>query len=419
MSFIGMLEQFSLAAILQKIEEEAKNGVLIIKQEAQWVELSFRQGQLMCIGPVRSNKTLGDRLLQAGVISQKAFQEISSTLGASLQNETLTAIALVNLEYLNKDSLYVWATQESKKVLKVLLSWTTGELYFDEGMQPPADRLLIALTVSSLVPRQTLDTPSQFAHAGAFSSVHSQKQSIFRTASSHIPDASTLPDSSQFYSTSATPSNLDSIDCSEGYAMNVVRNTDALNYPTASMSMSKRLNESLTPNHIDTAFMQPQMVLNPTDLSGLRNRNLLVQLTPEQWRLFTVADGKTTLQMACQQLVMSREQVCRVAGELVALSLVTVCLPDTWLMHDSNPFSQGLAKAGLSDSYVAQNQSARDSLPSTPIETHSQWGNGGTGATFVLGNGWVVASSPSQPLQSNELYNDSGMEYAEASGIRK
>ena len=155
MSFIGTLEQFSLAAILQQIEGEAKNGVLIIKQEAQWVELSFRQGQLMCIGPVRSNKTLGDRLLQAGVISQKAFQEISSTHGASLQNETLTVITLVNLGYLNKDSLYVWAAQESKKVLQILLSWTTGELYFDEGVQPPADRLLIALTVSSLVPLQT------------------------------------------------------------------------------------------------------------------------------------------------------------------------------------------------------------------------------------------------------------------------
>ena len=419
MSFIGTLEQFSLAAILQKIEGEAKNGVLIIKQAAQSVELSFRQGQLMCIGPVRSNKTLGDRLLQAGIISQKALQEISSTLGASLQNETLTATTLVNLGYLKQESLYVWATQEATKILQVLLSWTSGEMYFDGGLQPPSDRLLIALTVSSLVPLQTLDTPSQFAHAGTFSSVHPQTQSKFRTASAHIPQDLTIHDPSQFYGASATPSASSSIDFSEGYAMNVVRNTDALNYPIASMSMPKRLTKPLTPTYIDTAFMQPQMVLNPTDLSGLRDRNLLVQLTPEQWRLFTAADGKTTLQMACQQLVMSREQVCRVAGELVALSLVTVCLPDSWQMHDSNPFPTDLANAGLSDNYVAQTQSNNYSFPSTPIETHSQWGNGGTGATFVLGNGWVVASSPSQPLQSHELYNDSGMEYAEANGIRK
>ena len=133
MSFIGTLEQFSLSTILQKIEGEAKNGVLIIKQEAQWVELSFRQGQLMCIGPVRSNKTLGDRLLQAGVISQKALQEISSTPGTSLQNETRTVITLIDLGYLNQDSLYVWAAQEATRVLQVLLSWATGEIYFEEG----------------------------------------------------------------------------------------------------------------------------------------------------------------------------------------------------------------------------------------------------------------------------------------------
>ena len=100
MSFIGTLEQFSLSTILLKIEGEAKNGVLIIKQEAQWVELSFHQGQLMCIGPVRSNKTLGDRLLQAGVISQRALQEVTSTPGASLQNETRTVISLIDLGYL-------------------------------------------------------------------------------------------------------------------------------------------------------------------------------------------------------------------------------------------------------------------------------------------------------------------------------
>jgi uncharacterized protein DUF4388 len=417
-SFIGMLEQFSLSAILQKIEGETKSGVLIIKQEAQWVELSFRQGQLVCIGPVRSNKTLGDRLLRAGVISQKALQELSSIPGASLQNETRTVITLNNLGYLNQESLYAWAAQEATKVLQVLLSWTAGEIYFEEGLQPPPDRLLIALTVSSLVPLQALVTPSQSTNAGAFSSVHQQKQSSFRTASAHIPDAMTLHNPSQFYVASAKPSTSNSMDLSQGYTSDVVRNTDALTYSAAPFKMPKRLTEPLTPKRIDTAFMQPQMVLNPTDLSGLRDRNLHVQLTPEQWRLFTVADGKTTLQMACQQLVTSRELVCQVVGELVALSLVTVSLPDHGLMHDSNPLQLDIANAGFSNYYTAQAQSSGDDFSSPPIETHSQWGNGGTGATFVLGNGWVVASSLSQPLQVSELYNGSGMEFAGASGIR-
>jgi len=416
-SFIGTLEQFSLSTILQKIEGEAKNGVLIIKQGTQWVELSFLQGQLMCIGPVRSNKTVGDRLFQAGVISQKALREVSSTPGASLQNETRIVITLIDLGYLNQDSLYVWAAQEATKVLRVLLSWTTGEIYFEEGLQPPPDRLLIALTVSSLVPLQSLVTSTQYANVNV-SSMHLQEQSKFRAASSPIPDALTLHDPSQFYDASAASSISNPMNSSERFVTDAVRNTDALTSPAASISMPKRLTEPLTPKRINTAFMQPQMVLIPTDLSGLRDRNMRVQLTPEQWRLFTVADGKTSLQTVCQQLVMSRELVCQVAGELVALSLVTVSLPVSGLTHDSTPFPQNLTHAGFSNSYVTQAHGSGNFFSPPPIETHSQWGNGGTGATFVLGNGWVVASSPSLPLQSSELYNASRIEYAEASGTR-
>ena len=79
-----------------------------------------------------------------------------------------------------------------------------------------------------------------------------------------------------------------------------------------------------------------------------------VQLTPEQWRLFTIADGKTTLQMARQQLVMSRDNVCQVVGELVALSLVSVSFPSSELMHDIHSVPPDVATAGLSNNYVGR-----------------------------------------------------------------
>ena len=416
MSFIGTLEQFSLSTILLKIEEEAKSGVLIIKQEAQWVELSFRQGQLVCIGPVRSNKTLGDRLLQAGVISQQALQQISLTLGASLQNETRTAISLIDLGYLNQESLYVWVAQEATKVLQVLLSWNRGEIYFDESLQPPADRLLIAFTVSSLLPLLKVAVPSQTDNSFA-TSVHMQERSKINTYAAHVPDALTLHEPSQFFTNSVAPSSSNSMDFSEGSVTDIGRHTDAVFSPAVPIASQKRLTEPLTPKRLNTAFMQPQMVLNPTDLSGLRDHNLLVQLTPEQWRLFTVADGITTLQMACQQLMMSRDNVCQVAGELVALSLISVSFPSPDLAHNPNSIPPDVTITDLSNNYVGQIQRSRDFFPSLPIETHSQWGNGGTGATFVLGNGWVVAPTPYQPVQSSEL-RISRLEYAEASGIR-
>src|SRR5258708_34038984 len=93
--------------------------------------------------------------------------------------------------------------------------------------------------------------------------------------------------------------------------------------------------------HVDTSFMQPHMVLLPTNLSTLREQNPQIELTPEQWRLFTRADGQTTLQMACQALVMLPQQVCKVAGELLALGLVTI-----------SSGTQDVVSAGLGNGYA-------------------------------------------------------------------
>jgi hypothetical protein len=399
---------------LQKIEDETKNGVLIVKQEAQWVELSFRKGQLLCIGPVRSNKTLADRLLQAGFITQKALQEILSISGISLQNETRTVVTMIDLGYLNQENLYTWAAQEATKVLQVLLSWSTGEMYFEDGLQPPPDRLWLALTVSSLVPLSSPNTSSQMFNASA-SSMHLQKHGEFRSSPVQMPDALTLHDPSQFYSASVAASNT--MDLSERYATNVARNTDALCASAYPIKKPERLTGPLAPQQINTGLMQPQMVLHPTDLSGLHDQNLQVQLTPEKWRIFTVADGNTTLQMACQQLIMSRELVCQVAGELVALGLITLHLPDSGLVLDSSLLTPDVANSSLAYYNVPQIQRSRDSFSTPPIETHSQWGNGGTGATFVLGNGWVVASSPSQSPQSSESDSGRKMDYVAAGGM--
>ena len=377
MLLIGLLEQFNLSNVLQRIEAYAKTGLLIVKQEEKWVELSFRQGLLMCIGPVRSNNTLRDRLLQAGVISQEALQEVVSVLGASQQSETRTAITLVDLGYVNQESLYTWAAKEASRVLQVLLTWSTGEIYFQEGMQPPADRLLIAFSVTSLLSQKLAASVPQPIGAGVSSAV--------------------LPS-------------------------------------TAPLSSPQRVTGPLAPKPIDTSFMQPQMVLTPTDLSAFREWNPKIELTPEQWRLFTCADGQTTLQMACQLLTMPRELVCQVAGELIALSLVTISMPAIGLTNEPAPNLQDPMNAGLSNSNVPMpgysafpvpiwgaamppNNGSNFSSP-VPIETHSQWGNGGNGATFVLGGGWVVASSAPQPVQSGGLHDLGNKVYADAGGVR-
>lgn len=419
MSFIGTIEQFNLATILQKIEGDAKNGLLTIKRESQSVELSFRQGQLMCIGPIRSNKTLGDRLLQVGVISQQAHHEVSTTLGASFLNETRAVIAFIDLGYLNQESLFTWAAQEASKVLNVLLSWSTGKIYFEEDQQPPSDRLLIALTVSSLVPIHPINAASQSVGGNIFSS-QKKEQSKVTAISTPISDAMTLHDPSQFYVVSAPSSISIPLDFSEGHKADSVRNTDDLSSRAVPLTEMKRLIEPLTPMRIDTSFMQPQMVVFPTNLSGIRDQNLRLPLTPEQWRLFTKADGNTSLQTACQMLGISSEFMCQIAGELIALGLITVGLADSVSKNELKPFPLDALNAELSNNSVAQvyDRSGNDHFSPAPVETHSQWGNGGTGATFVVGNGWVVTSAQPQPVQTNKQNYPRPIEYAEASGMR-
>src|ERR1700730_5031717 len=75
-SLIGSLEQFDLANILRRIEVFSKTGLLVAKQGALWVEFYFRQGQLVCVGPMRANVTLIDRLLQAKLISFQALPQV-------------------------------------------------------------------------------------------------------------------------------------------------------------------------------------------------------------------------------------------------------------------------------------------------------------------------------------------------------
>jgi len=404
------LEQFNLWNVLQRVEAHAKTGLLIVRQEEKWVELSFRQGHLLCVGPVQPNSTLGERLLQAGVISQQALREVANFLGPSQHSETRTAIALIDLGYVNRESLYTWAVREVSRILRMLLACSKGEIYFEEESQPPADRLLIALSVGTLL-QQLADVPAlQLAVTPAIARAQPSPAPV-------IPDSPpTLYNASQFLDDGGDNVPFISSPFSpEVPVLNLVRDTDPLPFSPATLHPPQRAVESVAPlMYVDTSFMQPHMVLLPTNLSTLREQNPQLQLTPEQWRLFTRVDGQTTLQMACQALVMLPQQVCQVAGELLALGLVTI-----------SSGIQDVVSAGIGNSYAPMPGFSASFMPvpggasnfSVPIETHSQWGNGGNGATFVLGGGgWVVASSPSQ--QSSDPFDVSKRDYAQVDGVR-
>jgi hypothetical protein len=147
------------------------------------------------------------------------------------------------------------------------------------------------------------------------------------------------------------------------------------------------------------------MVLVPADLSTLPEQH--IQVTPDQWRLLTRVDGLTSLQNACVALKMRVEDVRRVAGELIAEQLIQVAYPSPGEIQEMSPASRNLLQSGLGNGFATPGYAATmqspwsgvlpvsDTFPqySSPLETRSQWGNGGNGATFVPGQGWIAPSS--------------------------
>ena len=110
MSIIGTLEKFPLPLLLRRIEECTKTGLMAITQGAQSVELYFCEGQLMCVGPVRTDCTLAERLAQDGLISQQAFQDVLHILEPTSQCEASIARTLIKLEYIQREDLRTWTS---------------------------------------------------------------------------------------------------------------------------------------------------------------------------------------------------------------------------------------------------------------------------------------------------------------------
>src|SRR6266436_9624798 len=78
---VGVIEQRAFLSILQRIEIYAKTGLLTLIHNEQEAELYFQQGQLTSIG-LKGSSSLGERLVQARVISQDNLREALLVLAA-------------------------------------------------------------------------------------------------------------------------------------------------------------------------------------------------------------------------------------------------------------------------------------------------------------------------------------------------
>jgi len=355
--------------------------------------------------------------------------------------------------------------------LQAIFSWPTGDIYFEDDCPTPADRLLVALSISALLetlppavlaPRsaatgapttdelthtpenglRTMSAPASLVPPGPGGQTNGGP--AFAPSTPGLLNASQLIEQPPAFNQSNTPRNgMGLLNASQ-----LIEQSPAFNQPDTPRNGEGLFNASqliedfpfnpagagtpvnaanlvedmppsfasanpsaifgaeidisapsqlsilppqpvrnpLPPARIDTSFMTPELVLAPVDLSTLRERNPQVQLTPDQWSLFALVDGQLPLQALCQALQAPAEQVCMVAGELIAIGLVMPLNPTTGAL--SELMSPAMAPAmSPSSQYPVYTPQPMTGTPGS-FETQSQWGNGRNGASFTVGNGW-------------------------------
>jgi hypothetical protein len=466
-SLIGTLEQFTLASILQRLEVHAKTGLLTIKQGVQWVEFYFWEGRLVCIGPMRTTPTLGERLVQDGVITTRTLQDTLRSLETTQPSETRLALALMDLGHVSRDDLRTWAARKATEVLQILLMWSSGEVHFEEGAAPPSDRLLVALSVTTLldaVQTTTIDSPTPSASGPAqdqpaknsvatpspdparittlIGTEQFSSESAIRTSSPDpIPEApaappapasirasaliSLSPDSSlpatesllpqppesQAAMLSASPS-LASLPATESLPpfLSITGENEPMSQPLA---QPVPVMNPVPPRRIDTSFMRPEMVLMPANLAALRAHNPMMQITPQQWQVLTQVDGRTSLQAIAQALGVLPEMLLQVVGELVAAGLIQVVLPGQ-MPTDITVSPPGAMNSGFYQGYITPGYAAATTSPWAPapsaLETlpFAAQPYGDYSAPAGYGPG-----APAQPGRAQAPYSNA---YAQAGG---
>jgi hypothetical protein len=432
-SLIGTLEQFNLALVLQRIEDHEKTGLFRIRQATRQVDLYFRNGRLLCIDGQHASTPLGERLVQSQIISAHTLQEAIQASGEAFPNETRLVITLMDLGHVERESLRAWAAKEASQVLQELLSWTDGELYFEEEVSPPAGRLLVSLSFATLVSAIPAPTPARSAvslpeqsSASSPAALSAQVQAISQQETVHtaIASAPTLFETMQSTNEPETQypslvpdfpeSSLSAIiggpGSSQPSSLSQVPAQPA--QPELDPLMPIPVANPVLPARVDISFLQSDTVLVAADFSAVRGSNLRVQITPDHWRLLTRVDGRKTLQTACNELALMPGMVCQLAGELLAMGLVSVASSqrDDMMSAGREPVAAGVgrsytapvAPAGFRADVMPMTDAFPPAVPITgQLETQSQWGNGGNGATFVPGRGWVTGSHPLPQLQYN------------------
>jgi hypothetical protein len=149
MALSGSLQQISLEDVLRHIEQERRGGALAIRRGGLSARVYLDAGQILCTQRSGPGQSLGERLINAGVVTQQQLGQVRATARDHLiENEVDLARALWQANYLTREDLRQWVLADATELLVVLLRWNDGDLVFEEGVTPMPGRMVIPIPIA-------------------------------------------------------------------------------------------------------------------------------------------------------------------------------------------------------------------------------------------------------------------------------
>ena len=146
----GSLRDFSLPDLFQLLHFGKKNGTLNIINDDAKGYVCFRNGNVFFATHNWKRATLGQRLIEAGMVSEEQIEEALDLQKTTRKGQRLGHI-LVELGYLSRESLEVFVQEQIRDAVFHLLRWTEGEFDFDPNEIFPEEDIGLSMSTEDLI----------------------------------------------------------------------------------------------------------------------------------------------------------------------------------------------------------------------------------------------------------------------------
>lgn len=133
-SLKGNLKEFSISEVVQFLSLSYKTGILKIKSEAEGY-IYFKNGQGYYATSTRYKKPLGQRLVEAGLISKEDLAKALETQKGKASNRRLGRI-FVEMGLIDVKALESFVKEQIWDAFLDILSWEEGDFEFEVGGVP-------------------------------------------------------------------------------------------------------------------------------------------------------------------------------------------------------------------------------------------------------------------------------------------